>query len=98
MKFMTLLLSFLITTLITLTAYAGGDKVRANSQILEPGDAPCVYLVPPGIDLTEDCEQLTAPDQSGRAVFSCPSEPDIVICVEEESDNPGNSGSSSGKN
>ena len=69
---------------------ASGDKVRAKSQILEPGDAPCIYVVPPGIELTEDCTQLTAPDQSGQAVFSCPSDPDIVFCVAED-DNPGNS-------
>lgn len=78
------------------TVMAGGDKVRANSQILEPGDAPCVYLVPPGIELTEDCTVIGA-DQSGNTVFSCPSDPDIILCT-DESDNPGNSGSSSGKN
>ena len=97
MKMLALLFSFLITTLITLTAYAGGDKVRASSQILEPGTNPCVFMLPPGIDIDIDTCSATATDEDGNTILSCPFGDVLVLCT-DLSDNPGNSGSSSGKN
>ena len=88
--------SFIVMLLVLFMAgvagvvMAGGDKVRASSQILEPGDAPCVFMIPPGINVDIDTCSATTVDEDGNAILRCPFGDVLVICVAED-DNPGKS-------
>ena len=71
-----------------MSAYASGDKNRKASPILAPGDAPCVYMVPPGIELTEDCTELSV-DQQGNSIYTCPASDTLIFCVPDSDDDKG---------
>lgn len=66
-----------LTVFLTLSAYAGGDKV--NNPRLVLGEDDCVYTMPSSPD---NCEEVPAPPQSGIQIYICNEA--TVVCVPDE--------------
>lgn len=74
------------------TAIAAGgqnqETHREASPILSPGEDPCVYTLPEGINL-EDCQESEAAEFSGQTVYFCSAlESDdgfVIICEDDDS-------------
>lgn len=75
------IVTMLVCFLFSCSALAGGDKNRHANQILDSDG--CVLSIPAGLD-ADDCEEVTAPEQSGIRLFVCNGEQITLICADDD--------------